>query len=172
MRAANSCDGLAEIMRIESTAFRAGQVIPSTYTCEGQDISPELHWSDLPHGCESLALIVDDPDAPDPAHPKRTWVHWVLYDIPSAVAGLPESVTTLPPGTRLGKNDWNRTGWGGPCPPIGEHRYFFKIYALDTTLGDLHEPTAKQLSAAMHGHVLAHAELIGLYAKRARQPKK
>jgi hypothetical protein len=119
-------------------------------------------------GTESFALIVDDPDAPDPAHPRMTWVHWVLYDLPASTSSLPEAVepADLPAGTRQGRNDWRRTGYGGPCPPIGRHRYFHKLYALDTALGDLGEPTRAELERAMAGHVLAGAELIGSYQKR------
>lgn len=155
-------------MKIESTAFAAGTSIPTKFTCEGDDHSPPLRWSGVPEGAKSLALIVDDPDAPDPAAPKRTWVHWVLYDIPPTTTELPEAVRpdALPAGTREGSNDWKRTGWGGPCPPIGEHRYFHKLYALDVELGDLGQPSAKALAKAMRDHVLAEAELIGTYEKR------
>ncbi|MDB5311254.1 MAG: hypothetical protein JWO38_5456 [Gemmataceae bacterium] len=152
---------------ITSAAFQPGGSIPAVYTCEGRDVSPPLAWSGVPAGAKSLALIVDDPDAPDPAAPKRVYVHWVLYNIPPATTGLPEAATAadLPPGTLEGKNDWNRTGYGGPCPPIGRHRYFFKLYALDTTLPDLKHPTKAALLKAMEGHVLAQAEMIGTYQK-------
>jgi len=110
-------------------------------------------------------LIVDDPDAPDPAAPKMTWVHWVLFDLPADTAGLPEGVTALPAGTREGLNDWKRTGYGGPCPPIGRHRYFFKLYALDTKLSHLEQPTKAKLLQAMEGHILADAQIIGTYQK-------
>lgn len=153
---------------ISSPAFAPNGPIPSKHTCEGEDVSPALAFSGLPDGTKSLALIVDDPDAPDPAAPKSTWVHWVLYDLPPTSTGLPEGVTALPSGTREGKNDWKRTGWGGPCPPIGTHRYFFKLYALDTLLGDLREPTKAALLKAMEGHVLAQAEVVGTYRKRER----
>jgi hypothetical protein len=121
----------------------------------------------VPEGAQSLVLIVDDPDAPDPAAPKMTWVHWVLYDLPPDATGLPEAVGAgdLPPGTRQGRNDWKRTGYGGPCPPVGRHRYFHKLYALDAKLGDLGEPTKAELEAAMEGKVLARAELVGTYEK-------
>jgi hypothetical protein len=152
-------------MRITSTAFDHQAAIPSKYTCEGSDVSPPLRFDDVPAQAESLVLIVDDPDAPDPAAPKRTWVHWVLLDIPKGTTALAEGVSTLPRGTREGLNDWKRTGYGGPCPPIGRHRYFFKVYALDTTLG-LDKPTKAQVEAAMKGHVLAEAQLIGTYQKR------
>lgn len=152
-------------MRITSTAFRNEGAIPKLYTCEGKDISPPLVWIDVPTGTKSLALIVDDPDAPDPAAPKMTWVHWVLYNMSSATEGLPEGVKSLPPGTKEGVNDWKRTGYGGPCPPIGRHRYFHKLYALDIVLPDLRQPTKVQLEQAMKGHILAEAQLMGTYQK-------
>ncbi len=155
-------------MHITSTAFAAMASIPSQYTCEGKDLSPPLSFADAPAGTKSFALIVDDPDAPDPRAPKTVWVHWVLYDIPAGTTGLPEAVTSakLPAGTREGKNDWGRTGWGGPCPPIGRHRYFFKLYALDTVLPDLRQPKKADLEKAMQGHILASAELVGTYQKQ------
>lgn len=152
-------------MRITSTVFSNEGTIPKLYTCEGKDISPPLVWTDVPTGTKSLALIVDDPDAPDPAAPKMTWVHWVLYNMPSATEGLPEGVKSLPPGTKEGVNDWKRTGYGGPCPPIGRHRYFHKLYALDIVLPDLRQPTKVQLEQAMKGHILAEAQLMGTYQK-------
>lgn len=152
-------------MRITSTVFRNEGTIPKLYTCEGKDISPPLVWTDVPTGTKSLALIVDDPDAPDPAAPKMTWVHWVLYNMPSVTEGLPEGVKSLPPGTKEGVNDWKRTGYGGPCPPIGRHRYFHKLYALDIVLPDLRQPTKVQLEQAMKGHILAEAQLMGTYQK-------
>lgn len=156
-------------LTLRSDAFEHEQPIPTEHTCEGADISPPLSWSDPPEGTRSFALIVDDPDAPDPANPKTTYVHWVLYDIPAAARSLPAAVSaaTLPAGTREGVNDWKRTGYGGPCPPIGRHRYFHKLYALDRELGDLKRPTKQQLEAAMRGHVLASAELVGTYEKRS-----
>ncbi len=155
-------------LTLTSPAFSHGGEIPTEYTCEGPDISPELRWNDVPAGTKSLALIVDDPDAPDPAAPKMTWVHWVLYNLPPDCTGLPKGVAAsqLPAGTREGLNDWKRTGYGGPCPPIGRHRYYFKLYALDTLLPDLHNPTKAQLEQAMAGHILAHAELMGTYQKK------
>jgi Raf kinase inhibitor-like YbhB/YbcL family protein len=155
-------------LTISSTAFGHNAEIPSLYTCEGQDISPPLAWSGVPAGTKSLALIVDDPDAPDPAAPKMTWVHWVLYAIPPSAGGLPEAVlsSALPAGTREGVNDWKRTGYGGPCPPIGRHRYFHKLYALDTVLPDLRRPDKAAVEKAMQGHVLAQAVLLGTYRKR------
>ncbi len=157
-------------LSISSPAFGSSQGIPSVHTCEGKDVSPPLAWSGLPDGTRSLALVVDDPDAPDPRAPLRTWVHWVLYDIPPTAAGLPEGVEAgdLPAGTRQGVNDWKRTGYGGPCPPVGRHRYFFKLYALDAVLPDLGTPTKAALERAMEGHVLARAELVGTYQKRGR----
>src|SRR5215471_2279644 len=149
-------------LRIESSGFAHGTEIPTLYTCEGKDVSPPLSWSEVPQGARRLALIVDDPDAPDPAAPKRTWVHWILYDLPPAATGLSEAVAAaqLPAGTREGLNDWKRTGYGGPCPPIGRHRYVHKLYALDVLLGDLGRPTKADLERAMEGHVLAKAELV------------
>ncbi|HXG45674.1 MAG TPA: YbhB/YbcL family Raf kinase inhibitor-like protein [Gemmatimonadales bacterium] len=157
-------------LSLRSSAFPHGGAIPSRYTCEGKDLSPPLAWEGVPRGARSLALIVDDPDAPDPAAPKMTWVHWVLYNLPPADGGLPEAVqpTALPEGTLEGLNDWKRTGYGGPCPPIGRHRYFFKLYALDTVLPDLGRPTKARLEEAMAGHVLARAELMGTYQKTGR----
>jgi Raf kinase inhibitor-like YbhB/YbcL family protein len=154
-----------EAMMLTSTAFPHGGAIPSKYTCEGQDVSPPLAWSGVPAGAQSLVLIVDDPDAPDPAAPQMTWVHWVLYNIPTTASGFPEAARRLPAGTRDGVNDWQRTGYGGPCPPIGTHRYFHKLYALDTELPDLGKPSKAQLEARMKGHVIAQAELVGTYRK-------
>ena len=118
-------------LSLTSPAFAEGGEIPTRYTCEGQDVSPPLAWSEPPSGAKSLALIVDDPDAPDPKAPKMTWAHWVLYNLPPTAGQLPEAVErrALPTGTREGVNDWNRTGYGGPCPPIGRHRYFHKLFA-------------------------------------------
>lgn len=152
-------------MELTSTAFEPGGEIPARHTCEGENVAPALAWSGLPPGTRSLALVVDDPDAPDPAAPQRTWVHWVLYDIPPETAGLPDGGGT-PQGAFDGLNDWQRTGWDGPCPPIGRHRYFFRLHALDTVLSDLGRPSRAQLEAAMRGHVLARAELVGTYRKR------
>jgi len=155
-------------MTLTSKSFDHEGEIPSKYTCEGEDVSPALAWSGIPEGTRSLVLIVDDPDAPDPAAPKMTWVHWVLYNIPPSAAGLPEATGTakLPAGTREGVNDWKRTGYGGPCPPIGRHRYFHKLYALDTELPDLGRPTKGELEEAMESHVLSKTELIGTYQKK------
>jgi Raf kinase inhibitor-like YbhB/YbcL family protein len=154
-------------LTLASPAFSQQGGIPTRYTCEGEDISPPLSWSDVPEGTQSFTLIVDDPDAPDPKAPRMTWVHWVLYNLPATARALPEGIDleALPAGTKEGQNDWKRTGYGGPCPPIGRHRYFHKLYALDTVLLDLRKPTKPQLEKAMAGHVLAQAELIGTYKK-------
>jgi Raf kinase inhibitor-like YbhB/YbcL family protein len=154
-------------LTITSIAFAANGTIPALYTCEGKDISPPLAWSGTPAGTKSFALIVDDPDAPDPAAPKMTWVHWVLYDIPPTATGLGEGIkpAAFPPGAREGRNDFGRTSYGGPCPPIGRHRYFFKLYALDATLSALHPATKASVEQAMQGHVLAQATLMGTYQK-------
>ncbi len=154
-------------LALTSPAFAPGGEIPTLFTCEGSDVSPPLEWTGVPDGTKGLVLIVDDPDAPDPAAPKRTWVHWVLYGIPPDARSLPEGVPAgaLPPGTREGLNDWKRTGYGGPCPPIGRHRYFHKLYALDVALPDLEKPTKAAVEAAMKGHVLAEATLVGTYQK-------
>jgi Raf kinase inhibitor-like YbhB/YbcL family protein len=154
------------MLTLSSPAFAAGQEIPAVHTCEGKDLSPALQWTGVPPGTRSLALIVDDPDAPDPRAPRMTWVHWVLHDLPPTAHGLPEAVRQLPAGAREGLNDWRRTGWGGPCPPVGRHRYVFKLYALDRLLGDLGTPTKARLEQAMEGHVLARAELVGTYQKQ------
>jgi hypothetical protein len=153
-------------LTIESPAFKPGDEIPTLHTCEGKDVSPELRWFGIPAGTKSLALVVDDPDAPDPKAPKMTWVHWVLFDLPPDATGLGEGAASLPPGTQVGLNDWKRAAWGGPCPPIGRHRYFFKLFALDTTLGLSGTPTKAELERAMEKHVLARAELMGTYQKR------
>ena len=154
-------------MTLSSTAFQPDGSIPARHTCEGDDLSPPLAWSGVPEGTRSLALVVDDPDAPDPRNPRTTWVHWVLYNLPATSGGLPEGVRDgdLPGGARQGLNDWKRPGWGGPCPPVGRHRYFHKLYALDTVLPDLGTPTRAELERAMEGHVLARAELVGTYQK-------
>jgi len=152
---------------LTSAAFAAFGSIPALHTCEGRDLSPALSWTGVPAAARSLVLIVDDPDAPDPKAPKLTWVHWVLYNIPPSATGLPEGVAAiaLPAGTREAKNDWKRTGYGGPCPPIGRHRYFHKLYALDRVLPDLGDASKADVEAAMKGHVLARAELVGTYEK-------
>jgi Raf kinase inhibitor-like YbhB/YbcL family protein len=154
-------------MTLTASSFSPNGAIPARHTCDGHDTSPELFWTEVPEGTKSLVLIMDDPDAPDPAAPKRTWVHWVLYNIPPDADGLSEAIAAadLPPGTLEGLNDWQRTGYGGPCPPVGTHRYFHKLYALDTVLPDLKQPTKAKLEKAMEGHVIAYSELIGLYQK-------
>ncbi len=152
---------------LTSTAFRHNGEIPEQYSCDGEDISPPLNWSGVPDGTKSLVLIVDDPDAPDPKAPKMTWVHWVLYNIPPNATGLPEAVATknLPKGTLEGVNDWKRTGYGGPCPPIGRHRYFHKLYALNTVLPDMQRPTKAKVESAMQGHILSETEIVGTYQR-------
>ena len=154
-------------LSLTSTAFRHQGEIPLHYTCDGDDVSPPLAWSGVPPGAKSLVLIVDDPDAPDPKAPKMTWAHWLLYNIPPTATGLPEHVATknLPQGTLEGINDWKRTGYGGPCPPIGRHRYFHKLYVLDTLLPDMNRPTKGKLEGAMKGHILSQVEIIGTYQR-------
>lgn len=151
--------------QITSSAFSDGSEIPIKYTCEGEDIAPPLTWSGLFKEAKSFALIVEDPDAPDPRAPKTIWTHWVLYNIPADSTGIGESAKTLPRGTLMGLNDWNKTGYGGPCPPIGRHRYFFKLYALDTVLPDLKNPTKQKLEKTMKDHILSEAVLLGTYQK-------
>lgn len=154
-------------MKLTSPSFKNQGDIPKKHTCDGQDISPALAWADAPQGTKSFVLIVDDPDAPDPANPRMTWVHWVLYNLPAGAGSLPEGVKEkdLPKGTLQGLNDWKKTGYGGPCPPIGKHRYFHKLYALDIVLPDLKQPTKSKLEKAMEGHVLSKTELVGLYQR-------
>jgi len=157
-------------LTLESASFTHQGEIPRKHTCEGADVSPALAWSGVPEGTKSLALVVDDPDAPDPKAPKMTWVHWVLYDLPPSASGLSEGVGagSLPPGTHEGLNDWKRTGYGGPCPPIGRHRYFHKLYALDAELAALPTPTKAAFEKAIQGHVLAEAVLVGTYQKAGK----
>jgi hypothetical protein len=140
------------------------QPIPARYTCDGANVSPPLAWSGVPAGAKSLALIIDDPDAPDPKHPRTVWAHWLVYNLPPDCRGVSEG-GALPKGALTGRNDWNAPGYGGPCPPIGRHRYFHKLYALDTVLPDLKHPTKSQLEQAMKGHVLAQVELVGTYSR-------
>jgi len=156
-----------ERLSLSSRAFTSMATIPSKYTCDGDDVSPSLSWSAVPSSTRSLALIVDDPDAPDPEAPTMTWVHWVLYNLPGGSGALQEAVSqeSLPAGTLEGRNDWQRTGYGGPCPPVGRHRYYFKLYALDTVLPDLRHPSKAELLHALEGHVLAEARLIGTYGR-------
>ncbi|MFZ2853484.1 MAG: YbhB/YbcL family Raf kinase inhibitor-like protein [Rhodocyclaceae bacterium] len=150
-----------------SESFRNKGMIPARYTCDGWDMSPPLFWTLPPEQTRSLALIVDDPDAPDPDAPQTTWVHWLLYNIPPDADGLPEGAAPkdLPRGTLQGKNDWGRSGYGGPCPPRGKHRYRHTLYALDTLLPDLNYPDRTTLEKAMHGHVIAQSELTGMYQR-------
>ncbi len=156
-------------MQISSSSFTQQGQIPEKFTCEGTDTSPPLAWSGVPPSAKSLALIVDDPDAPDPAAPKMTWVHWVLYNVPPQTTSLGEGASTkLPQGARVGLNDWKKPGYGGPCPPIGRHRYFFKLYALDVVLPDLGKTSKADLLKAMQGHVVGSAELVGTYEKRKK----
>ncbi|MFQ6007488.1 MAG: YbhB/YbcL family Raf kinase inhibitor-like protein [Candidatus Zixiibacteriota bacterium] len=151
-------------LTITSTAFQEGGIIPKQYTCDGADISPPLAWSGVPEGTKSLALISDDPDAP-----VGTWVHWVLFNIPPDTNKLPENVPTdqtLSDGATNGVNDFGKLGYGGPCPPSGTHRYYFKIYALDTMLDLSGRVTKKDLLKAMEGHILAEAQLMGKYKRQ------
>jgi Raf kinase inhibitor-like YbhB/YbcL family protein len=150
-------------LQITSAAFGAGQSIPAQYTCRGQDISPPLSWTEPPAGTHSFALICDDPDAP-----AGDWVHWVIYNLPEKARSLPEGVSVdaqLPDGSRQGLNGWRTTGYRGPCPPSGAHRYFFKLYALDAPLSLPPGAGKPQLLRAMEGHVLAHAELVGMFSR-------
>lgn len=154
-------------MQLTSPAFETGGRIPATYTCDGQDLSPPLSWSALPDGTASLALIVEDPDAPDPAAPKQVWVHWIAYNIPLSPSSLPEGLGNRPPGLpmRYATTDAGTTGYHGPCPPIGRHRYIFRLYALDAPLPELLRGARRaEFEATMAGHVLATAELLGTYA--------
>jgi Raf kinase inhibitor-like YbhB/YbcL family protein len=152
---------------LRSTAFTDRGEIPARYTCEGDDIAPPLEWSGVPEHTRSLVLIVDDPDAPDPQAPRMTWVHWVLYNMPPDTERLPEGAAAgkLPPGAEQGLNDWHKTGYGGPCPPIGRHRYFHKLYALDAPLSLPAGSTKAAVEAAMQGHIIGQAELVGTYRK-------
>ena len=152
---------------LTSTAFTKGDSIPKKFTCEGENISPPLEWRGLPEGTRSLVLIVDDPDAPDPKAPRMTWDHWVLYNIPAKSTQLPEGVASseLPSGTKEGLNSWGKTGYGGPCPPVGKHRYFYKLYALNTILNKMDNPDKAQVEDEMKDHVIAEAELVVTYQK-------
>jgi Raf kinase inhibitor-like YbhB/YbcL family protein len=149
-------------LSLTSTAFAHGAAIPALHTCEGRDVSPPLAWSGVPANSKALVLIVDDPDAPDPKAPRMTWVHWVVYNLPPNSNGLAEGAA-LPAGAMAGTNDFRHTRYGGPCPPIGRHRYFFKLYALDTLLPNLGPASKAQVERAMVGHVLAEAQLMGTY---------
>lgn len=151
-------------IKISSPAFADGGLIPSKYTCDGADISPPLQWETVLEGTKSIALICDDPDAP-----VGTWVHWVLFNLPAETKELAENIPsdkTLPDGARQGNNDWHRIGYGGPCPPGGTHRYFFKLYALDITLDLSAGATKAQLLGAMEGHILGQGQLVGKYKRQ------
>ncbi len=150
-------------MIIKSPSFKQDGDLPVRHTCDGLDISPMLEWSGVPEGTKSLALVVDDPDAP-----RMSWVHWVVYNIPADSKGLPETFTAegLRSGTMQGLNDRQRSGYQGPCPPVGKHPYFFKLYALDIVLPDLNRPSKVVLEKAMHGHILGSSELIGQYQRK------
>jgi Raf kinase inhibitor-like YbhB/YbcL family protein len=154
-------------LTLTSPSFANGGEIPRRHTCQGEDVSPALAWSGVPAGARSLVLIVDDPDAPDPAAPRMTYVHWVLYNLAATDGGLPEAVAqaALSGEARVGVNDWQRSDYGGPCPPIGRHRYFFKLYALDAPLPARDGATKADVEQAMRGHVLAEAQLMGTYLK-------
>ncbi len=150
--------------QITSPAFEEGQPIPVTFTCDGQDISPPLAWSSPPAGTRTLALIMDDPDAP-----AGTWVHWIIFNIPATTAELAQAIPSIPQldnGAIQGINSWGRVGYGGPCPPRGQqHRYFFKLYALDTSLTLKGPPTKSALLQAMEGHILGQTQLMGVYQR-------
>lgn len=151
-------------IKITSSAFQENQMIPEKYTCEGEDISPQLKWDSMPDGTKSIAVICDDPDAP-----MGTWVHWVVYNIPPDIRELPENFPddeTLPDGTRQGITDFGKTGYGGPCPPSGTHRYYFKIYALDINIDAVSILDKKTLLQEMQGHILAQGQLIGRYKRK------
>jgi Raf kinase inhibitor-like YbhB/YbcL family protein len=154
-------------LKLSSPAFSDGGKIPTPYTCQGGDASPPLHWEGAPENTNSFVLIVDDPDAPDPKAPKMVWVHWVVVNLPASVNGLPENASKdgLPSGVIQGVNDAKELSYHGPCPPIGEHRYFHKLYALDALLTFASPPTKRQVMQAMKGHVLAEAQLMGVYCK-------
>jgi Raf kinase inhibitor-like YbhB/YbcL family protein len=152
-------------LKISSPAFEDGGEIPAGFTCQGNDVSPALVFSGVPDGAKSLVLIVDDPDAPDPKAPKITYVHWVVYNLPPDTKGFEEGIESMPAGTGGGISDFKRTRYGGPCPPVGRHRYFFKLYALDTRLEGLDQPTKDEVLKAMEGHVLAEAQIVGTYEK-------
>jgi Raf kinase inhibitor-like YbhB/YbcL family protein len=156
--------------KLMSPAFGQNGSIPSQYTCEGDDISPPLAWSDVPLGTRSLALIMDDPDAPDPAKPQSVYVHWVVYNISPMTLKLPLNAARplLPGKAQHGTNDWGKQDYGGPCPRIGRHRYFFKLYALDAQLQGLKNPTKAELEQAMEGHLVSYVELVGTYEKRKK----
>lgn len=150
-------------MRLSSPAFPHNTQIPSLYTCDGSDTSPPLEIHDVPGGTESLVLFVDDPDAPDPQAPRMVWDHWVLWNIDPAITEIAED--SVPAGAVQGTNSWGRTDYGGPCPPIGTHRYFFKLFALDTVISLAPSATKAEVEAAIDGHLIGQTELIGTYGK-------
>ena len=153
-------------LKVTSPAFTQGGSIPTQYTCEGKNVSPPLSWSGLPSNAKSVALIVDDPVAPVPAKPQRVYVHWVVYNISSQTTSFAENASKSGmAGSVQGKNDWGKAEYGGPCPPIGRHRYFFKLYALDTMLTGLKDATKADLERAMKGHIVDSGELMGTYQK-------
>ena len=156
-------------LTLRSGAYANGDSIPARYTCEGKDISPPLEWSGIPEGTRSLVLLIDDPDAPDPRAPRMIWVHWVVFNIPPEATGLIEDASRggLPQGTVQGVNDWNKTGYGGPCPPVGRHRYVHRLYALDTLLEGLKNPVKADIETAMQGHVLEETKLVATFQKTA-----
>lgn len=154
-------------LTLSTPAFDNPGQIPTANTCDGPGIAPALHWQHVPAGTRSLALIVTDPDAPDPKAPKTTWVHWIVYNLPATSQGLPQAIKAdaLPAGSHSGANSWHHKGYGAPCPPIGQHRYIFTLYALDTRLPDLDTPGRGKLTQAMTGHILAEAQVVGLYQR-------
>ncbi|MEJ2317057.1 MAG: YbhB/YbcL family Raf kinase inhibitor-like protein [Gammaproteobacteria bacterium] len=154
-------------LMLRSSAYAHEDSIPARFTCTGEDISPPLEWSGVPEGTRSLVLIIDDPDAPDPKAPRMTWVHWVLYNIPPEATALPEDASRsgLPAGAMQGLNDWDKAVYGGPCPPIGRHRYVHKLYALDTILEGLERPVKADIGTAMQGHILEETKLVATYQK-------
>lgn len=153
-------------LTVTSAAFAEGGMLPTRFTCEGEEVSPPLTWSDPPAGTKSFALVIEDPDAPDPNSPKRkTFVHWIVYDLSPSTRALPEGAKKAPAGARDGENDSGRVGYRGPCPPSGQHRYVFNVYALDIALPDLNKPHAADLDRAMSGHVIAQGRLVGKYEK-------
>jgi Raf kinase inhibitor-like YbhB/YbcL family protein len=153
--------GEALAMKFTSKDFSHKGEIPQIFTCEGKDLSPELSWSDVPEGAKSLVMICHDPDAPFPGG----WYHWVLFNLPASLKGLAQGVKDFPKGTGFGQNSWKRNDYGGPCPPSGVHRYFFRLYALDTVLANPDGSTPGQLEEAMKGHILGQTELMGTYIK-------
>lgn len=155
-------------LSLQSAAFSNNGAIPKRFTCQGENISPPLRWNSVPAAAKSLVLIVDDPDAPDPSAPILTWVHWVLYNLPAKNAALPAArkSSTLPGNSVAARNSWRSMEYGGPCPPIGRHRYFFKLYALDSKLDGLNNPGKDAVVAAMRGHIIEQTVLVGTYQKQ------